>query len=97
MEVKDLYLYKRIAGSNRTISLRELEYLKPYTVKNLFYVVKNSTDENDLLYRLNYITKGIVKLAKNKGTKISYVISTEKLGNIILKVKLKQEVANESL
>lgn len=95
MDADTIYCYKRQNGSNRTLSIRELNYREPYSLTNLFYEIADSADEIDLLYRLSYLIKGRTELKKRAGRKLSYRIFSEEPGNIILTIRLKQEAANE--
>ena len=94
MDAETIYCYIRQNGSNRTLSIRELNYREPYSLTNLFYEIAESTDEKDLLHRLSYLIKGRTELQKRAGRKLSYRIFSEESGNIILKIRLKQEAAN---
>lgn len=97
MNVKAFYIYRNLTDARQTISIKSIDYQKPYEFKDLFFEIADSTDEKDLLSRLKGIIKGKIALEKCKGRKISYRILSEKVGSIILRIELKQETTYGTL
>ena len=94
MKMKGFYCYQSLNGSRQTISIRDLGYQKTYSITDVFYEIQNSDNEDDLLIRLSNIFKGNVTLGKVKDKKISYIITTEKLGRVILRIIFKKGTEN---
>ncbi|MGO5082491.1 hypothetical protein ACTQ3U_06505 [Oscillospiraceae bacterium LCP25S3_F9] len=94
MEAKEFYLFKCQNGIRQTLGIRDLVFHSPYTFTNVFYEIKNSADEKDLLNRLSLIIKGKVTLAESKSKKITYHIITENLGKVFLRIRLRKDVIN---
>ena len=94
MEAKEFYLFKCQNGIRQTLGIRDLVFYSPYTFTNVFYEIKNSADEKDLLNRLSLIIKGKVTLAESKSNKITYHIITENLGKVFLRIRLRKDVIN---
>jgi hypothetical protein len=94
MEAKEFYLFKCQNGIRQTLGIRDLVFHSPYTFTNVFYEIKNSADEKDLLERLRCIIKGNITFAEAKGNKISYNIITETLGKTVLRIRLKKGVTD---
>lgn len=81
MEVLKIIYYTRAEGKSKTVPLKELNLRDEYYLEDVFYAVKEATDENDLLDRLKRILCDDIKL-DTEFTKCLRFIVTDAMGNI---------------
>lgn len=95
MEVSKIIYYTREGDKNKTISLKELNLREEYYLEDVFYAVKDSIDEYDLMTRLANILHDGICLDCNTKPDIVYLITDIQGNTNYLKLKMKKENKND--
>lgn len=91
MEISKIIYYTREGDKNKTISLKELNLREEYYLEDVFYAVKEATDEYDLMTRLTNILHDRICLDCDARPEIVYLITTVQGDTNYLKLKMKRE------
>ena len=80
MNISDIIYYRREDGKSKTLSLRDLCLRDEFFLEDVFYAVKDATDEEDLLGRLRRIIWDEIELDTANPKNIRFLV-TDTYGN----------------
>jgi hypothetical protein len=91
MDIANIIYYTRVDGTGKTVSLRDMCLREPFELEDIFYAVKEATDEKDLLCRIRRISCDQIDHDNTTPSYIRFVV-TDACGNKnYLKFKIRKE------
>ena len=91
MEVSKIIYYTRVDGKSVTVPMKDINLREDFFLEDIFYAVKEATDENDLLNRFKRIICDEVEIDADATNHLRFTV-TDMHGNVnYIKFKMRKK------